>query len=122
MRLSQLQARKGNAPQDMEPDTGRIVPYVGCDPRLHHMQVYIYRLAFLEVLMVENKKRCCYQCPKRTETCHISCPEYFDECEDTEFKNYIRNISYQDCTFAEQKKQRINLRRKQTKMTGVGKR
>ncbi|MHB1153536.1 MAG: hypothetical protein ACYCWE_21065 [Eubacteriales bacterium] len=72
--------------------------------------------------MIETKKRCCYKCLKRTEVCHIDCPEYFAECEENEFKKYICNISNEDFTFAEARKQRINLKRKQSKMTGVGKR
>lgn len=72
--------------------------------------------------MVEMKKRCCYQCPKRTVDCHVDCPDYIDECEENEFKKYIRDIANNAFTFAEQKKQLVNLRRKQTKMTGVGKR
>jgi hypothetical protein len=72
--------------------------------------------------MIETKKTCCYQCLKRTQTCHIDCPDRAAECEENEFTKYLRNIQNDDYTFAEEKKQRINLKRRQTKNTGVGKR
>ena len=33
-------------------------------------------------MLMPGKKRCCYKCPKRTQWCHGSCPDYAAERED----------------------------------------
>ena len=30
-------------------------------------------------MFIPGKKRCCYKCQKRTQTCHGTCPDYANE-------------------------------------------